>query len=241
MRALLFLAAAAVMFLFLHWLMRQPRKTILQFAAVAAGLGLILLAATGRLSWVAAVFGAALPFARRLLGLLGYLPVLQRLAAHLAGNRPAGGPSGGKRSSVTSPYLHMWLDHDTGEMDGEILQGRWQGRRLGQLGLEELLELYADYQTRDPDSADLLQSYLERVFGDTWRARARGEGRSGRPGAAAPMSREEAYEILGLEPGAEREAIIEAHRRLMQKLHPDRGGSTYLAAQINRAKSVLLG
>lgn len=238
MRALVFLAAAVVVFLLLHWLLRQPRKTILQFAAVAASLGLILLAATGRLSWMAAAFGAALPFARRLLGLMGFLPVIQRITAHLKGARAASGPSSGNRSSVTSRFLRMWLDHDTGEMDGEILEGRWQGRQLRQLGLEELLELYEDYQVKDPDSAALLQSYMDRIFGESWQARAQaGPG----PKGAAPMTREEAYEILGLAPEAAREEIIEAHRHLMQKLHPDRGGSTYLAAQINRAKALLLG
>ena len=58
--------------------------------------------------------------------------------------------------------------------------------------------------------------------------------------ASGKMSAEEAYQILGLDAGATEEAIIAAHRRLMQKNHPDRGGSDYLATKINLAKKTLL-
>ena len=54
------------------------------------------------------------------------------------------------------------------------------------------------------------------------------------------ISKQQAYEILGLKPGCSRDDINRAHKRMMQKMHPDRGGSDYLAAQINQAKDILL-
>ena len=57
---------------------------------------------------------------------------------------------------------------------------------------------------------------------------------------SAPNSRSEALAILGLTEDASRDEIIAAHRQLIQKLHPDRGGTAFLAAQINRAKEILL-
>ena len=242
MRALVVLIAAIVIFIFLRWLLQQPPRVRWQLAAVLAGGGLIALAATGRLHWFAAAIGALLPFARRFMGLLGVLPILQRLAAHFNAAHSAAGPTGGNTSTVESRCLRMSLDHDTGEMDGVVLDGALKGKRLGELGLETLLELLAEFHAQDEESAALLQAYLDKVYGEDWRDGTQSEQTDGAETPSGPdtMSREQAYDILGLTPGASRDAIIEAHRRLMQRVHPDRGGSTYLAAKINQAKDVLL-
>jgi hypothetical protein len=154
---------------------------------------------------------------------------------------PAAG-SGGRSSTVTTPFLRMTLDHDTGTMSGTILSGRFAGMRLDELGTAELLALLRECRSQDEEGARLIEAYLDRLYPD-WRDELRGE----QPGAGAPrhaagdISVEEAYAILGLSPGASVAEIKEAHRRLMIKLHPDHGGSDYIATQINRARDVLLG
>jgi hypothetical protein len=143
----------------------------------------------------------------------------------------------------------MTLDHETGAMDGEVLEGPFQGQRLGDLRLEQLLRMLELYQDSDQQSASVLTAYLEREHPD-WREQAsqrsaewqEDPGSTGGGSAAArPMTRADALAILGLEANADPDQIRAAHRRLMQKLHPDRGGSDYLAAQINAAKTLLLG
>jgi uncharacterized membrane protein len=83
--------------------------------------------------------------------------------------------------------------------------------------------------------------YLHRLWLEFTAGKQQSSGQQG--GRASPkgtMAREEAYEVLGLKPGAPEQDIIAAHRKLMQKIHPDRGGSDYLAAKINLAKKILL-
>src|SRR5499425_819650 len=151
-------------------------------------------------------------------------------------------PAGGQASTVATAFLRMTLDHDTGRMEGTILRGRFAGMRLDELGPADLLALLRECRAEDEEGARLLEAYLDRVRPD-WRDELAGAG-AGAAGSARPasgdMSVEEAYAVLGLSPGADDEAIKEAHRRLMVKLHPDHGGSDYLATKINRARDVLL-
>jgi hypothetical protein len=146
-------------------------------------------------------------------------------------------------SEVTTDTLQMQLDHTTGDLDGEVLRGRFAGRSLASLGLADLLELIADCQRDDPRSVALLETYLDRRQPD-WRDHAAGGAQRGgenpAPSVAGVMDEATAWSVLGLAPGASEAEIKAAHRRLMTKLHPDHGGSGYLAAQLNQAKDLLL-
>jgi hypothetical protein len=145
-------------------------------------------------------------------------------------------------SEVVTDSLRMQLDHSTGELDGEVLRGPFAGRSLASLGLFELLDLLAGCQRDDPRSVPLLETYLDRRQPD-WRAHVAGEQADGpgpKAGATGAMDEATAYSILGLPPGASADEIKAAHRHLMTKLHPDHGGSSYLAAQLNQAKDFLL-
>jgi hypothetical protein len=152
--------------------------------------------------------------------------------------------SPGRKSEVRTGALEMELDHDSGNMEGRCLTGQFAGRTLSSLSDEELLALLEDLKASDQQGAALIEAYLDwRMKG--WREHGAKEAPRAEPrrprGGRIRMTREEAYEVLGLKKGASDEEIRAAHRKLMMKLHPDQGGSTYLAARINEAKDVLLG
>jgi hypothetical protein len=148
--------------------------------------------------------------------------------------------SDGHTSKVRSVYLEMELDHDTGEMDGRVLRGRLEGVKLSSLDETEILSLYHDISD-DADSVALLESFLDRYYSD-WRENYEHGSSTGTGGASGfeSMSRDEAYQILGLEPGASQEEIHQAWRRLVKAVHPDSGGSAFLTAKINAARDLLL-
>ena len=176
--------------------------------------------------------------------LLGLAPLLPRLWGAFNRAQAARGPTPGSTSRVEADWLRMTIDHDTGKLNGEVVNGAFRGRTLDSLDHRELLVLLSQCRRNDSESARLLEAYLDRRLGGDWRRGEANEDAAGDPhraGAAdVPMTMPQALQILGLEPDASRAAIVEAHRRLIQKLHPDRGGSSYLAAQINRAKDILL-
>jgi hypothetical protein len=146
----------------------------------------------------------------------------------------------GRHSMVRTAALEMELDHDTGGLEGLVLAGRHEGRVLGAMGRADLQQLYREL-SGDPESRQLLETYLDGRF-PVWRDNAKTNGDEGlgvAPGPG-PMTKEEAYKVLGLEAGAAAADVRKAHRRLMQRLHPDVGGTSFLAARINEAKDVLL-
>lgn len=234
---LLLIALVAVLILF-SWYKRVPKAKQRRFRnrALLIGGGIILFLAliTGKLHPLFAALAALVPLAYRAVGLYQTFSTIRSFTSRMkAGASP--GPTPGQTSEVETEFLRMRLDHDTGEMDGTVLQGRYEGRALRGLGLSELLELLGECRA-DRKSMAVLEAYLDRVHED-WRGHRRPP-----PGRSPDgMNEDEARAVLGVGPDATREEIVQAHRRLMQRLHPDRGGSDYLAAKLNAAKDLLLG
>jgi len=174
-----------------------------------------------------------------LMGLAGV--VIAALLARAARHRPSGGFSSpgtgaGQRTEVRTVFLQAWIDHATGDVGGTVLSGRFVSRTLDSLADNDLLDLHAECAS-DPDSLKVLEAYLDRRLGGDWRNARRPPP----TGQRTDMSRNEALAVLGLAEGATADEIRAAHRRLIQRMHPDVGGSADLAARINRAKDILLG
>jgi DnaJ domain len=223
-----------VLLALLLWALHAFTQVKPQTAAVVlktgGGLGALavagLLGARGRLD-------IAIPLGLTGLGLLGWLPwSIPGLGARMR-------KSAGQVSRVRSAFVEMELDHDTGKMRGRILAGRHEGAALDALDVATLAGFLPDI---DEESRSLLMAYLDRRE-PLWRENAQADataGSSHRGWSTGKMTEEEAYQILGVQPGASARDIGLAHRSLMKKLHPDQGGSTYLAARVNEAKDVLL-
>ncbi len=241
-RLIILIAIALTAWLLVRWFVRTPPKQVIT-ASKRAGLVLVLLvlaflALTGRLNWIFVVGAAALPFLRRGFMFLRFLPMLRGLFGGATGQTStAFGQQGHPFSTLETRFLRVSLDTATGNLDGEVLDGAFEGQFLSKMAMDELLHLLQECNA-DPRSAALLAAYLDRHHSG-WREQTNNGGPH-EPSSEHGMSAAEAYDILGVEAKASKEEITQAHRRLIHKLHPDRGGSTYLATKINQAKDCLL-
>jgi hypothetical protein len=219
-----------------RWFVAASPASVLRGAKWTGGIVLVgaalLLVVTGRVGWALAALAGLIPWLVRLFQLSHVFRLLR------SGFRRGGGAnaSSGGGSRVETRFLHMTLDHDSGVLSGEVVDGPLAGRPLSQLSFEEALALHR-FCAADPQSAQLLEAWLDRIWPD-WREAA--DPHVAGPRESGPMSRQEACAILGVAPDAGLDAIKEAHHRLMVRLHPDHGGSNYLAAKINQAKDLLL-
>lgn len=240
-------------------LLAQGRKGKLKIALVVLGILFLGLALTGRASPVFALVGAFMTQIMRLAPLMvRFSPFLTKYLSPAF--RPGGigaGHTGTERTSrVNTRSVSMTLDQSTGKLDGTVLQGKFKDRQLSDLNIEELQALYRSATNHDPEAARLLVAYASRERSEEWKASGgpagetgadeiggnqnRGGGNESAPHLSSAVSIEEALDILGLSPNPDRQTIIEAHRSLISRMHPDRGGSHYLATKVNVAKKVLM-
>lgn len=223
----------------LKWFAHANPATLAK--AVKRGGGLTLLLAAGFLLIRGSVEAAA-GIGGLGLWLLGWtaFPGLTRGLGWTSGAARARKSTAGA-SRVRSALLEMELDHETGAIGGKVLTGAFAGNALADLSQSQCEDLLASCRAGDPESARLLEAYLDRRFSG-WRTTGQSDSDARREGRRGPaMSKDDAYQMLGLAKGASREEIARAHRSLMKKVHPDHGGTTSLAALLNEAKDVLMG
>jgi hypothetical protein len=243
---LVFVALIAVVIIgyitvgYIQTLKQEQRKKAGVLAFIA---GLVLLTITGKLYILAALGTGLIVVAKRLFPFLRYFPLFQGLFQKAKAKKSAGTS---KHSTVETSLLKMTLDHESGEIDGELLDTVSEGKYLSEFELPDLISLYILAGKQYPDSIEILATYLDRKYGDDWREAAnagKGSQESGQQSGESDnseMTAIEAYAVLGLDNNATEAEIITAHRKLMLKLHPDKGGSNYLATKINQAKDLLV-
>ena len=234
---ILLLVSAVVVFIYrLGEMSSQQRMRVLKWLALILLVALFVgLAATGRLSWLFALIASITPLLPRIVNwLLKVAAPLYPLFGFFKSRGMAGGPT------IQTEFFRMVVDFLKGGMDGQVLKGEFQGRRLAELSLEELMRLMVSVTQVDQESAALLAAFMDR-YHSGWRQSYGEAGQQSQNWQShGEMSEQEAREILGVSEQATEQEIQKAHRRLIQKLHPDRGGSDYLAAKINHARDRLL-
>ncbi|MAI42259.1 MAG: hypothetical protein CMP95_07355 [Gammaproteobacteria bacterium] len=236
---LFFLAFAT--FILMRIILRKSKLSVKEFFriyfVVLFGVVLIFLAVTGFFNPLFGLFAFLIPFLMRIISWVPRGFQLFSLFNKARNFRSTSSSNNRHTSEINTKYLHMILFHENGKMNGDVLEGKYINAKLNDLSLDQMLELQKEC-SKDPDSLSLLEAFLDREYAN-WRDKIESNSDTSII-TSSFMNERQAEEILGLTKEATREQIIQAHRKLMQKLHPDRGGSTFLAAKVNEAKSVLL-
>ena len=234
MQAIVLISAAAVLALGFLWFLRTPPAKL---ARQLRTLAVIALAALAVFCLVRGAVSLALTFAALAAGLMWRA---DRLGRASSADNPTGQPDDrGRVSRVRTDYLDMELNLATGAVQGHVLKGVFMGRTIASMAPAELMSLWQECSLEAPQSAQIIAAYLDSIH-PAWRDDMADQEAKAEVRPDSKMTTEEACDILGLLPGASAEEIRQAHRELMKKLHPDRGGSSYLAAKINEAKELLL-
>ncbi len=231
--------ALALLYFFAKWLTQSNPAKLTQTLKMLIGMALLLvcagLAVTGK-------YVAAAPLALFALSLLGWGSAgkFRFPGGFSLGGLGGASKSAGQTSNISSRFLHMELDHDSKKLEGKVLAGAFAGRALSSLQVDDLKQLWREVQA-DQDSAALLEAYLDSRLSN-WRVNFDADSTAGQrdTSGSSALTEKEAYEVLGLAPGASVDDIRAAHRRLIKRLHPDSGGSAFLASKLNEAKDRLL-
>lgn len=232
--------------LYLKQLLNQGKAGQFKLFIIVLGLIFLALAVTGRAPALFAFLGAAMTLLMRYAPLvIRFAPFLKRfLGGSGAFSGSTGRAAGAGASTVSTATLTMTLDQASGAISGEVNAGDFAGRQISSLSLAELQALYQYCSDHDAEALRLLQAYITRERSAEWQ-QATGGGPDDQPGnsagkASAAMTLAEARQILGLGTEYTRKTVMSAHRSLMGRFHPDKGGNDYLATKINTARDILL-
>lgn len=254
---------------FIRWMTEAEPKDIRKIGMIVVIALLVIFAGwmllTGKLAVMAGALAAAVPFLIRVLKLGFLLPLLRKIFGLSRRTAPPGGfgqqgGGAGKKSEIRTDYLYMLLDLETGQMQGSVHSGAYAGADLDSLGLDDLRLLYVQCCGAVDQSQAVLEAYFDRrpdcAGWQAWPKTNKGdngtyagggdhtENESGQNNngnsAAGDMTADAARKILDVASDATREEINRAYKQQIKTVHPDHGGSDYLASRLNAARSLLL-
>lgn len=247
------IAIIAALFSFIHKYKKanpQERKSwILKGVIAVVVVAVIVGAMTGRVPVIAGLVAAVATFGR--FGLRWGMPLAKMWLAKSGGN-----------ATFRSEYLIMSVSVANGQMTGKVIKGEFAEQSLGNIKEDDIQKLHRYFNEHDKKSYYLLTAYIRsRGFANTFTGKDQDHfdsaqhdqqrnhqdnhhqyhgGHSNTPSHCGGVPLSEAMEIFGFKEPPTKKEIIAAHRRLMSKLHPDKGGSDYLAARVNQAREILL-